>query len=170
MTFLAAVGAVLGAAGSAFSAISQYQAAKFQQKVAKANAKIADQNARRAINDSQVAEQRQDQMTAAALGEQTAVQAASGLSLEEGSPLSIRQSTARLGRLDTLTLRNNAERTAHNYKVDAMNSRAQADIAGMTAQNSLVAGFINTAGSLVGSANSNAQKWDPWKQQKSLVV
>ncbi len=173
MAFLAAlgpaasaIGTIAGVAGTALSAISQYQSAKFQQKVAERNAKIANQNADRRIQDSQVAEQRQDAKTAAALGAQTAAQGASGLSLESGSPLDIRDSTARIGRLDTLTTRNNAERDAYNYKVHAADFNAKADMAGMSASNSILSGFINTTSSLVGGASSNAPKWDPYKAQK----
>lgn len=168
------LGTIAGVAGTALSAISQYQQAKYQQKLAERNAKIAEQNANRTLQDSQVAEQRQDAKNAALLGSQIASQGASGINLESGSALDIRDSSARLGRLDTLTTRNNAERQAYNYRVQASDFQAQGELAGMSASNALLSGFINTAGnlasagqrSLMSDSGSTAPKWDPFKMQK----
>lgn len=176
MAFLAAVpaalgsvfgggfGTVLSAAGTILSGVSAYSAAQYQKRVGEMNAKIAEQNAQRAISRSQVEQEEQDDQTRALLGQQLAAQSASGLDIGGRSQILTRKAARELGRKDALNVRQAGDIEAYNYKVDAVNQRASAQLAGQQGMGSLLSGFIGAGQSLMGGARSTAKsnRFDPW--------
>src|SRR5688500_9818971 len=110
------IGSALGVAGSVISGIAAYQAGSCQNKVTKQNEQNAEDNAKRATESSQVEAQQHDALTAAAIGEQEAIQGASGLSLTGRSQILTRKAAARLGRLDTLNVIQGGQVEAYGYR------------------------------------------------------
>lgn len=185
----AIAGAALGAVGTfmggqqqtenyeAQAAANRYQAqvAKNNAAVAKINAGFAQADADRATERGQTQAFRQDLQTRQVLGEQVAQQGASGFDIASGSSTAVRESTHMLGRQDAQTLvqnasvdRFNAMIRKYNAEAAATNSQAEAGLYNMAAKTadanagaSALATYINTAGSLLGSASSISTKWDP---------
>lgn len=169
---LSGISAAIGAAGSLVSGFAALSAGNYQNKVAQMNAKIAEDNAQRAMARSQVEGQDQDALTSAMLGEQEAIQASSGVSLTSKSSMLTRRAARVLGRRDTLNVRQAGELEAYGYKTDAVNQRAQGQLAKMSGQSNMLGGFLGATGSLVGSAQSvrspsrytSTVANDPWVQ------
>src|SRR5690606_151891 len=99
-----------------------------------------------------VEEQAQRRKTAALMGRQRAVQAASGLDITSGSPLSILADTAQLGELDAQTVRANANREAQQYN-------AQAGLFDMQAGSQRSAGVLGAMGTALGGVQTLADRW-----------
>lgn len=151
-------------AGAAFSAIGSMQQAQAAQDQANYNAQVAENNAKIAEYKAQDAQQRGEleaqkvQREAAQLrGSQRATMAARGLSLGEGTPLSLLEQTDYFSAVDVATARTNAAKEAWadrvqktNYETEAMSQRATAD-----SINPLFAG----ASSLMSSAGKVSDKW-----------
>jgi len=151
---MAVIGAVIGAVSGIASGIMAAQQAQYQAQIAKMNEKIAKENAKRAIDRSQVEQENNDRQTRVLLGEQEAVQAASGLSLTGKTAIRTRRAARAMGRLDALNIRQAGELEAYNYKVDAANFAAAAEAKKMEASHSLLGGFLSGIGSLVSGAGS----------------
>lgn len=169
MAFMAAIGPILGAVGSLVSGFAAMSAGNYQAKIAEMNAKIADDNARRAIERSQIEQQDQDTMTLGMLGEQEAAQSASGVSLTSKSSILTRKSARELGRRDALNVRQSGELEAYGFKTDAVNQRAQGQLAKMQGQSSMIGAFLGAGSSLIGAANGTPSRnritkgtYDPW--------
>lgn len=157
-TVVQIAGALIGAAAAFSAADDARKAGQYQKQVYDMNSQIAESNARRRIETGQLQSQEQDSLTRAMIGEQIAVQSASGLSLGGRSFILTRKAAAELGRKDALNLRNQAEAEAYNYKVEAVNQTASGRLAEMKGnaqareyEASGLASFLQ-AGALVGSA------------------
>lgn len=144
VTMIAMAGAVLGG-------ISQFTAGQFRAKVATMNRQVALENADRAIARSQVEQMDQDTQTAALIGEQEALQGASGLSLTSRSHIATRRSARTLGRVDALNVRQAGEIESYNYQVDAENFRSEAAASQSEALFGLVEGFLGAGSAFAGS-------------------
>lgn len=151
---IAAAAIGLSVASAAFKGISGYQMGSYQAQVAEMNKKIAEENARRAIERSQVEQQSQDALTLAMLGEQEAVQSASGLSVNSKSFKDTRRAARILGRMDALNVRQAGEIEAYNYRTDAANFGAQSGIHRAEGRNALLSSFLDVGKSLVGGAKT----------------
>lgn len=172
MAFLAPIGTAIagafGGGGSLFNALgavvtagSGLAAASYQAQVAKANASIAEQNAQRAVTQGNKAAQEQDNLTRAAIGEQIAVQSASGLSLNSKSQMLTRKAARALGRQDSINAREAGDINAYNYRTDAMNFESQAAGAKLAGTSSLLSGVLDFGGSLIGNARSTRRSFAP---------
>jgi len=148
--------AALSAVGSIFSGIIGFAQASYQAKVAEMNAEVARENAKRTIDRTQVEEQDNAAENLALMGEQEAAQAASGLSINSDSSRRIRRASRVLARKDTLNIRQGGEIESYNYKVEAANQTAAAGMARLGGMGSLLSGFVNAGGSLLGSASPTA--------------
>lgn len=69
------------------------------------------------------------------IGSQRAALAAQGIEIDSGSALDIQGDTAYLSEMDALTIKNNAAREAWGYKMDALQSGYQGQMAQYAAQN-----------------------------------
>lgn len=138
---------VLGAFGSAFGAGS---AASNTRNVAETNAKLADLQAVDALSRGEQQASKLSRDTNQMIGRQRAAFAANGVSLNEGAPVTIDQSTRYMRDVDLATIRNNAARAAWGYKLQGANYRAAAE----NASPAMAAGT-----SLLGSASGVAAKW-----------
>lgn len=174
MAFLGGIGPVISAIGSLVSGIAGLAAANYQAKVAKMNEQVALDNSRRAIERSRIEAESQDRLTLGMLGEQEAAQSASGVSLTSKSFVLTRKAAKELGRLDTLNVIQAGEIESYNYKVDAANQKAQAQLAKASGINSLLGGFIGATQSLIGGSKSTTKNMvsrnDPWWNMRKATA
>ena len=140
---------LLGAAGAIQSGQAASAASKYNAQVQEMNATLADRRARDAITRGQAEEQRKRTEVSRIMGAQKAAMAANGVDVGFGSPLDTLVDTATLGELDALTIRSNAYREAYDYKVDAVNKRAGANLSRMEAKSSSTGGYLDAAGTVL---------------------
>lgn len=151
-TIMAAIGLV-GTAVSAMGAIQQAKAASaaanYNAKVADMNAKISERRSEDALERGRQAEQRKRLEVAQIQGKQRAAMAANGVDLGFGAPLDTLIDTATMGEMDALTVRQNAAREAYDFRVDASNGRAEANLKRMEAKSALTGGYLAAAGTAI---------------------
>lgn len=162
------LGGILGAAGSIVSTIGAVGAANYQAQVAKNNEVIAKENAERASTQAQEEQLRNDQETAALVGEIEAGQGASGLT--GASQLRTRRSVARLGKLDSTNIRKQGQENVRNFLQQAENFRGEAGAARSQGLAAMFAGGIDLGRSLLGGASSTPmanrlRSRDPWRER-----
>lgn len=146
---------------SAMGSIQQGQAAaasaNYNAKVADMNAQISERRARDALERGKVEEQKKRTQAQQVLGQQRAAMAANGVDIGFGSPLDTLVDTATLGEVDALTIRSNSAREAYDYKVQAANGRADANLSRMNAKSASTGGYLNAASTILTGAG-NAYK------------
>jgi hypothetical protein len=127
----AVMGLTLGSAAA--GALGKYRQAGAVTAQGDAAAAVALQNAGLAAQQAQDATVRGAQAenlsrlgTRQMIGAQRAGMAAQGIDIASGTALDVQASTAYVGELDALTVRNNAAREAWGYQVEAGNYRTQA--------------------------------------------
>lgn len=144
--------------GGIVSGIGAQQQAQAQANAANYNAAVARNAATFAKQQGEVQAQANDRKTAAMIGRQRAVYAAGNLDVNSGSPLDIQADTAQFGRLNSLTIRNNAARQAYGYE-------ANANLDTAAASNYESAGNTAMIGSLIGTAGNVGGKWDSYRME-----
>ncbi len=146
-------GAVVGAEGAKTQANAQAAAAGYNAKIAAQNAELAGAEGEAKVAQSQAT-------TRAKIGATLASQAASGVNINTGSNVNVRESEAKLGTLDALTIRSNAAREAYGYA-----AQSQLDIA--AAKNAKVAGNINATASILGGFGNAASSYGKFLSSNS---
>jgi hypothetical protein len=161
------LGTALQVGGSLLGIASAVGASSYQATVARNNAAIAERNAQLASTQAQEQQQQNDQQVAALIGEQEAIQGASGLT--GASQLRTRRSTARLGRIDSANIRAQGTQNIQNARQQAENFRSEASAARSQGLASIFSGGLDIASSLVGGASSTRRanritgsSYDPW--------
>jgi hypothetical protein len=140
---------IVGAAGAKQSADANAAAQNYNAKIQDMNATLAERRARDALDRGQEEEQRKREQAAQILGKQRAAMAANGVDLTFGSPLDTLVSTATLGELDAMTIRKNAANEAYDYRVDAVNNRANATLSRANAKATKTAGNLDALGTIL---------------------
>lgn len=153
-------------ASTAMTAYGMYQQgqqqkaqAEYQSAVARNNAMRAEYMAQDAQQRGVIAEQQQRLRGRLLLGSMRASQASSGVDINEGSALDLQVSQAGANELDALNVRNNAEREAQNYRLQAADYTGQAGLYQYAGNNAASNGMWGAAGSLLGGVGSVAGKW-----------
>lgn len=171
MAFAPAIGAIVSLVGTVASTVvgvmgaqqqakAQAQAAQYQAQVARNNSIMMQQSAAYERQKGAVEAQNQDMKNRATMGAIEAGQAASGFDLNNSKSLvDTRTSAAQLGRLDTLTTANNAERKARDFDIAAVNQTAQAGMYDMTASNAKAAGNLQSFATIIGGVSSFGSKF-----------
>ena len=154
---------IIGAMGSAYQGQAQANMYTYQAGVAQLNTTIEKQNADYARASGEVEAQQSGMKTRFQVGSERAAQGGSGLDVNTGSPLAVRESTQEVGAEDTAIVRSNAARRAYGYEVEAAQSTAQAGLDLMSATTAKTAGNIGAVSSLLGGAGSVASKWMGYK-------
>ena len=145
---LTQVGTAISIAGTVASAFASIQQANYAAQVARFNASINNQNAERAIERSRIEAQDQDFIARALIGQITADQAASGLSLSSGSFALQRKTLRTLARQDAKRIVQAGDIEAFNFRVAAAGNTATAGLAKSAGFNSLVSGALGVAGDI----------------------
>ncbi len=166
-TGTSAVGGIVGAVGALNSGSANSDSAMYQAAVARNNSTVAEQNAQYALEAGKRQESAQRQKTAQMIGAQRANMAANGIDIGSGSALNLQADSRLVGEMDALTIRNNAERQAYNYRVQAGDFTANSGLLTQQASNARRAGNTNAFTSIVGGASSVADKWLKWRNPTS---
>ena len=155
-----------GVAAAGFAAYSGYSgkqaekdAAKYQEAEAFNNYQI--QKAQQADAMARGREAAQDHMrqVSGMKASQSAVMAANGLDISQGTPASLLEDTQMMGDIDLQRIKQNAKREAWGFGVQANNFRNSANMYGATADN------INpVASGLIAGAGSVASNWSAFSQ------
>lgn len=149
MTALTIGSTLLGAAGAVTAGQAAGSAGKYNQQIAEMNATMSERRAKDAQERGAIAEQRKRQDVAKMTGAQTAAMAANGVDLTFGSPLDTLVDSAVLGELDALTIRTNTAREAYDFRVGAVNQRAQGSLERMKGDAAETAGYLNAGGTIL---------------------
>lgn len=152
-------GGVVSAMGAQQQAQAQSDAARYQAQVARNNQVMAQRNAEYVRQKSEIETYEQDMGNREKQGKINAAIAANGFAMDSGSNLKMRGDAASLGRLDTLTTRSNADRSAYNFDVEASNNQAEAGLHDMESKNAEKAGNLAMFSSMLGTASSFGDKW-----------
>jgi len=139
------IGTGVGVAGQIQQGKAEAAAAEYTQKQ---NVILAEDALERGSQEKDA----QRRKTAALMGRQQAVLAASNVDIGSGSPLAIMADTATLGELDASIIQNNADREAAGF-------RANADMAGMRAKSARSAATIGAFGTAISGVGTLADKW-----------
>ncbi len=162
-----ALGGALEAGGQIGAGFAAKGSAAYEAAVLQNNAYIANMNAQAAIERGRAAEQESQVSTAQTIGTQRATLAAHGVVVDQDTGLDLQVDAARLGKIDQMTIRRNAEREALAYKMQGQNFNLQAKAAKQSGKNAMLAGLIGGAGSLIGTAGTVASKWATYNSQQT---
>lgn len=135
-----------------------------QAVVAENNAQLAEWQATDALRRGEVEENRTRLATAQLKSTQRARMAANNIALDSETPLRVLTDTDLLGEIDAMTNRENAEREAWAYRVQADDQRNRAEIlrhATVPIPDSTSGAVL---GSLLGGAGRVASYWDAWRR------
>ncbi len=183
-----AISLAAAVASAAMTAYGQYQSGQqqkkmgaYQQAVAQNNALTAERNAQiqdNAADDAlargRIEEQQHRLKVAQMTGTQRSALAASGVQVDTGSALDMVADTAMMGEMDALTLRNNAEREAYQFRVGAYNARAQGgsalaegEMSALAGRNAAKSGMWQAGGTLLGAASQIGMSYFPSSASKT---
>lgn len=154
-----AAGAGVSAFGSASSGSSRAKMYQYQAGIAQMNEKIAKQNADYSRSVGEVTAQESGLKTRAQIGETRAIQGASNLDVNTGSPSLVRASEHEIGQQDQTIIRSDAARRAYGFDVEAAQARAQGNIYNLSASSSRTAGNIGAISSILGGVSSVSSRW-----------
>jgi hypothetical protein len=152
-----------GGIGKAISAIStgesQQQMFDYQAGIANLNAQIASQNSNYATQIGELQAADAGISGAQKMGQIKAAQGASGLDVNTGSAVDVRNSQALVTGQNIAAIRSNAAKTAYDYRVQGVGFGAEAQLDTFAGKNASEAGFINAGSSIIGTASSVSSEW-----------
>ncbi len=171
---LAAISIATGVIGTGVSAYGMHQRGKaqseamaYQADINRRNSIIAQQNANMERQAGLEEQRRQRLKTAQIIGQQKAGMAASGLMLNDGTPLDVMSDSAEMGELDALMLGYNSEKRARGYLTQSSSLGSQSMLNSMSGQNAMTAGLISAGGSALGGIGKVADSWYKYKTMKT---
>jgi hypothetical protein len=162
---VSAVSAGLGVVGAIQEGQAAQDQSNYQSQVAKNNVLIAEQRAADALHRGEIAERQNKLKTHMAVASSRANAASRGVLVDEGSALTISQDLAEAGRMDDLTIRNNAAREAHAYRLEGQGFQSQADLFRASGENAKSVSQLDAMQSLIGGATSVSSKWYAFNRQ-----
>lgn len=145
------LGGGLSALGSIMSGNAGRDAANYRAAVARNYADYARQK-------GYAEAETQGIKTGKIIGQQRAAQGASGLDVNFGSNVDVRETTAQIGRLDELTIINNAMNKALGLETEAA-----LDV--MAGERARQEGLLGAGRSILGAATSVGDKWMSYRQR-----
>lgn len=153
-------------ASTAMTAYGMYQQGQNQKKEAAYKSAIANNNAIRAgymaddaLARGKIAESQQRLRGRLLIGQMRSQLAGTGQDINEGSAMEMVVDQAGVNELDALNVRNNAEREAQNYRLQATDFDSQSNLLTFQGNNAAKAGMMGAAGSVLGGAGDVAGKW-----------
>lgn len=148
---------IISLASTAVGAVGSIQQANAASAAAGYNAKVAERNSELAIQNANYTAAQGEQNVAAQGAENrakiaaiTAQQAASGVDVNQGSSVGIRESASKIGMLDALNLRSQAARQAYGYQTQSANDLAQAKLDKAQGKSLKTAGYISAGSRILG--------------------
>lgn len=152
-------GSILGAIGEKKKAAATSQMYSYQAGISDLNRRIALGNRDFTIYAGGEEAKRFGMKSAQTAGSIKAKQAASGIDVNSGSSVDVQKGQKTVSDLDMATIRNNAARKAYGYELEAETAGKQSEMYSAASSNSLEAGNIAAAGSLISGASSVSSKW-----------
>lgn len=134
------VGGLFQAQSAKRQAEATAQAAAFQASVARRNQEIANRAADDATARGEASVADRALATKQFIARQRVAQAGLGQTVDTGSALDLTKDTAQSGKLDELTIRNNAEREALGFRTQGLNFGASAELLDLRASSALAEG------------------------------
>lgn len=153
-SLLGGLGTVVSVGGALLGGIAAKNQANYQAQVAKNNATIAKKNAALASDSAQQTQLESDRQAAALMGQQEAIQAASGLSTGSASSLRTRRTANKLARQDAFNIRQEGDSNIQNFLQQSENFRAEASAAKASGRASMLGAFLDAGSSLISGASS----------------
>lgn len=145
---------VVSAVGAGVSAYGQHQAGEYQKDVQEQNARMQEAAAVQAMSQASteagLIRTKGTQLTARA---RTQI-ADAGVDLSSGSALDVIADSRMMNELDVQTRLSIGERQAYGYKVGAVNSRAEGELASLRGTYGAVATLLTGAGTAMGQASA----------------
>jgi len=127
---------------------------EFAERQGKVNARLAEMQSDDALARGDAASKQAADRANQVRGAQRVGFAAQGVALDSGSAQDVQQETARLGALDALTVKNNAQREAWGYRIQANQYLASGEQAVMAGRNSAGATLLTGGAQAVGQIAS----------------
>lgn len=149
-TGAALTSAGIGAIGSIQQSQAQAASAGYNSKISAQNAGIATQNAAFAGAQGEEDVGIQGAKNAATEGTILANQGASGVDVNSGSAVAVRQSAAKVGMLNELNIRSQAAQKAYGFQTQAVSDTAQANLDAAQSSADKTAGYIGAGTSVLG--------------------
>lgn len=152
---------LLGGLSALQSSRAASASAGYNAKVAANNAAISTQNANFAGAEGQQNVAAEGAKTRAAIAATLANQGASGVDVNTGSSVDVRESEAKLGMLNSLNIRSDAARRAYGFQTEAASDMAQSRLLRSQQSSDKISGYINAASTVLGGA-AKASKYSDW--------
>lgn len=152
-------GGVTSAIGSSYAGEAKGRMYEYQAGVAKINESIEKQNADYARKSGEVVASEVGAKAKQTMGLIKVGQGASGLDVNSGSNVQVRDSQQSKNEFDQAIVRSNAARQAYGFETGALTQHANIGLAGMGAEASRTAGDLGATASIISTAGSVASKW-----------
>lgn len=151
LAIMATIGSsAIGAAGAIQQSRAQAASAGFNAKIAAQNAGIATKNAEYIGAQGEQNVAAESQKTRAAEGAITANQGASGVKVNTGSSVDVRESAAKVGMLNALTARSEAARAAYGQQIQSTSDMAQSQLLRSEQKAAKTGGILNAGSTILG--------------------
>lgn len=158
----------LQATGQLLQGLGGYQQAQYSAAVAANNARIAKANAGAAVVAGEYEGAVSKLRTGQTISAERAGQAASGIDVNIGSAVKVRDSTATIGAMDAAMIHYNAMRQAYGDLTQASSFTAQSNLDKMAGVGALEGGAFSAGSTLLGGASSLGAKYAQYQQSGAL--
>lgn len=158
------IGGVVTAYGQYQQGVASKNEANYRAAISRNNAIRANYMAEDALQRGKEAERKERLRGRMLLGEMRATLAANGQVVDSGSAGDLVVDQAAANKLDELTVRNNAEREAQQYRMAAQNAESEAQLQVIAGKNAQRSGAFASAGTLIATTGSVASKWYQFKK------
>lgn len=152
-------GGILSAFGNISSGFAQSSMFNYNASIARLNQQIDSQNAEFAVQTGEQNAAQSGLKTGQTIGQTKIAQASAGFDVRSGSNLQVRQSEHQLGEIDQGIIRSNAAKTAYGWEEQGAVAGAQASVDTFAAKNSVTAGLLGGASSILQGGGSVASQW-----------
>jgi hypothetical protein len=157
-------GGTLAAHGAEQTGIAQQRMYDYQAGVAKINSQIDLQNRDYALHVGDEQNRQYGMHAAQTSANIKSAQAASGIDVNSGSAVKVRNSETAITHIDESQIRENASKVAYDYETKSGMDLNQATLDTMAGTNAKMAGDINSEASIIGTVGSVASKWSQGSQ------
>ena len=165
---LTAASGVMKFMGDRQAGAAQSNALRYQADVDRNNQIIQERLATDAIERGKEEERMHRIKIGQFKGQQINAFAKNGVTVDSGTPLDVLSDTAMIGELEALTIRNNAEREAYGYRVNAMNYGASSQNNRTASSVARKSGNQGAFTSVLSTAGSVSDKWYTYKTAGAL--
>lgn len=171
--FSLATAATIGSSAvSALGSIAQSRAsaasAGYNAKVAANNATIATQNANFTGAEGEQNVGAAGAATKAKVAATLANQAGSGIDVNSGSAVDVRESEAKLGMLNALNIRSQATRQAYGFQTQSASDTGQSELLRKQQVSDEVGGYLGAGSSVLGGVGK-ASQYANWLNNNGLI-